>query len=95
MEISTLDNTVTIAGNIKTVNDFQEIKQSLDSLTARQKNITISIKESLSITSSVIGYFNKLVLKDKINIQMNIGNNQLLELFDELNLSSIFKVKKV
>ena len=94
MEISTSNNTVTITGNIKTVNDFQEIKQSLDTLTARQKNITINIKESLSITSSVIGYFNKLILKDKVTIQMNIGNNQLLELFDELNLSSTFKAKK-
>jgi len=95
MEISTLDNVATITGNIKTVNDFQEIKQSLDALSARQKNITINITESLSITSSVIGYFNKLVLKDQIVIEMNIGNKQLLELFDELNLSAIFKVNEV
>ena len=95
MEISLNHNTVTILGNIKTVNDFQEIKKSIDSLVSTHKSIVIDIRESLSITSSVIGYFNKLVLKDKISIQMNIGNAQLLELFDDLNLTSVFKARKV
>ncbi len=94
MEISTSGNTVTISGNIKSVSDYQAIKTSLDAL-VRNSSIVINIKDSISITSSVIGYFNKLVLKDKINIEMNIGNEQLMELLQDLNLASIFNARKV
>jgi len=94
MEISTSGNTVTIAGNIKSVSDYQTIKTSLDAL-IRNSSIVINITDSISITSSVIGYFNKLVLKDKINIEMNIGNEQLMELLQDLNLASIFNARKV
>ena len=95
MEISINSNSVTINGNIKSVSDFQTIKSSVDSLVSQHKNIVVNIPESLSITSSVIGYFNKLVLKDKISINMNVGNAQLIELLNDLNLASIFKAKKV
>ena len=94
MEISTSGNKVTIDGNIKSVSDYQTIKSTLDAL-AMNSNITINITDSISITSSVIGYFNKLVLKDKKNIEMNIGNEQLMELLEDLNLASIFNAKKV
>jgi len=94
MEISTSGNTVTISGNIKSVSDYQTIKTSLDAL-IRNSSIIINITDSISITSSVIGYFNKLVLKDKINIEMHIGNEQLMELLQDLNLASIFNARKV
>ena len=94
MQISTSSNIVTINGNIKKVSDFQEIKISIDTVVTQHKSITIHIVDSLSITSSVIGYFNKLVLIDKINIQMKIGNSQLLELLEDLNLKSVFKARK-
>lgn len=95
MEISISGNSITINGNIKSVSNFQEIKSSLDSLTNQNKSIMINIKDSMSITSSVIGYFNKLILKDKIDIQINVGNDQLFELLNELNLVSIFRAKRV
>jgi len=94
MEISTSSNIITIKGNIKSVKDFQEIKMTADAIKGDHKSITVNIIDSLSITSSVIGYFNKLILKDKINIQMNIGNAKLLELLSDLNLTSVFKAKK-
>lgn len=95
MEISASSNIVTINGNIKSINDFQEIKQTLDNVTSQNKNITINVIDSLSITSSVIGYLNKLVLKDNIIINMNIGDVQLLNLLEDLNLTSTFKAKKL
>ncbi len=94
MEISTSGNTVTISGNIKSVSDYQSIKSTIDAL-AMNDSITINITDSISITSSVIGYFNKLVLKDKKNIDMRIGNEQLMELLQDLNLASIFNARKV
>jgi len=95
MEISVSSNVITITGNVKSVNNFQELKRNIDTMVNQHNSITINIKDSLSITSSVIGYFNKLVLKDKIDLNINVGNSQLLELLDELNLVSVFKAKKV
>ena len=95
MEISSSSNTITITGNIKSISDFSTIKNLIDGTIVNNKNITINIVDSLSITSSVIGYFNKLILKDKINIDMKVGNDQLLHLLDDLNLRSTFKARKV
>ena len=93
MKISVSGNVVTISGNIKSISDYQDIKNLLDTL--ENKNVVINIKDSISITSSVIGYLNKLVLKDKVRIQMNIGNEQLMKLLEDLNLVSVFNAKKV
>ena len=94
MEIEASSNNVKINGNIKTVSDFQKIKQKLDAVTKEHKNLVIHMIDSLSITSSVIGYLNKLVLKDNIQIQMKVGNEQLLELLSDLSLISTFNAKK-
>lgn len=94
MEIETSLNTIKITGNIKSISDFQHIKESVDDLILQHKHININIADSLSITSSVIGYLNKLVLKDNIDIQMHVGNEQLLHLLDDLNLISTFKAKR-
>ena len=95
MEISVSANNVVITGNIKTINDYQQIKESLDKLTQNHKHIIITIQDSISITSSVIGYLNKLVLKDNIDIEIKVGDAQLMELFEDLNLVSLFKVKRI
>ena len=94
MDLSTNSNTITIDGNIKSIADFQQIKTNTDALAKSHKNITIKITDSLSITSSVIGYFNKLVLKDGIHISMSIGNDQLMSLLNDLNLVSTFNASK-
>ncbi|MBS4067081.1 MAG: hypothetical protein WC279_04570 [Sulfurimonas sp.] len=94
MELEVSSNTLVIKGNIKSINDFQNIKQRVDAMTVENKLININILDSLSITSSVIGYFNKLVLKDNIDIYMNVKNEQLLHLLDDLNLISTFKAKR-
>ncbi|WP_373002727.1 hypothetical protein [Sulfurimonas sp.] len=94
MEITSSSNTINITGNIKSINNFSEIKNLIDSVVTQHKSITINIIDSLSITSSVIGYFNKLILKDNINIEMRIGNDQLMHLLTDLNLASTFKARK-
>ena len=94
MELEVSSNTLVIKGNIKSINDFQNIKQKVDAMVVNNRLIYINIVDSLSITSSVIGYFNKLVLKDSIDIYMNVKNEQLLNLLDDLNLISIFKAKR-
>ena len=94
MNISSSTNIVTITGNIKSVSDFQDIKSVIDSLKDSTSTITLDIQDSISITSSVIGYLNKLVLKDSIDLNMKIGNEQLIHLLEDLNLIATFKAKK-
>ncbi len=95
MDIEVSSEHITITGNIKSVSDFQQIKSAVDNAVSQHKNIFIHIVDSLSMTSSVIGYFNKLVLKDGINLQIKVGNQQLLDLLNDLHLTSTFKVHKV
>lgn len=95
MEILTNGNKVTIEGNIKSIGDFQKIKASLDELTTTVNAIELFIGDSLSITSSVIGYFNKLVLKDKIELHLHVGNEMLYNLLEDLDLIKKLKVQKI
>lgn len=95
MQVTISSNSITIVGNIKSVNDYQEIKTAVGSLVNDNKNINLIIKDSLSITSSVIGYLNKLVLKDGIKINMRVGDPQLMELLEDLNLKSVFNASKI
>lgn len=95
MEISTDGNKVTILGNIKSNHDFQTIKNSVDGMITNHKSITVDVKDSLSFTSATIGYFNRIILKDKINVNINVGDNDLYHLLDDLNLTATFKLRKV
>ncbi len=95
MDISASANRVTIKGNIKSIQDYQKIKDVIDEIIKTNKYVVLNIEDSISVTSSVIGYFNKLVLKDNIDLQINVGDEQLMELFQDLNLVSLFKIKKV
>ncbi|WP_457749307.1 hypothetical protein [Sulfurimonas sp.] len=95
MNIAASSNRVTINGNIKSIQDYQNIKEVIDEIVKTNKHIILNITDSISITSSVIGYFNKLVLKDNVDLQINVGDAQLMNLFEDLNLISLFKVKKV
>jgi hypothetical protein len=94
MEITASSNTIKITGNIKSVSDYQKIKSTVDSVIATHGTIILDIRDSISITSSIIGYLNKLVLKDKIALSMRVGNGQLLELLEDLNLIELLGVRK-
>ncbi len=94
MEITNKGAIVTIEGNIKSIGDLQKIKFCLDNITNQNKSITLEIINSISITSSVIGYLTKLIYKDKIDITMNVKDERLYYLLDELNLISQFNVQK-
>lgn len=94
MEITSSSSTIKITGNIKSIKDFSQIKSHTDNVVSKHKNIVINIVDSLSITSSVIGYFNKLVLKDKIKIEMRVGDEQLMHLLTDLHLDSTFNARK-
>lgn len=92
MTISQQGNTVNIEGNIKSIGDFEQIKMALDGMKNVYDSIVLNIIDSISITSSVIGYLMKLVNEGK-NIYINVGSEDLYGLFDDLNLRNTFSVK--
>jgi len=87
---------ITIDGSIKSVEDFNNIKETLEPMvSAAPESITINIINSISITSSVIGLFLKAVQKDGININVNVNDERLESLLDDLSLKEVFNVQKV
>lgn len=85
---------VTINGEIKTVNDYLQIKQTMlplveDGLDA----ITVKITSSSLITSALIGFFLRLVHENNIKLTIYAGNERLLKMFDVMKLTNTFDVR--
>ena len=82
---------LTITGNIKSTADFLSIRDLVtETLWGGGREVTVRIHESLSMPSSVIGFFVKLVNRDKVRLILIIQDPRLLELIDELSLTSTF-----
>jgi len=94
MDVTCQGTVVTIVGNIKSIADFQTIKKNVDDVVAQNKRVDFIIADSISMTSSVIGYLTKLVYQDKVSMSMKIGDERLHQLLDDLNVTSLFGVKK-
>lgn len=82
---------LTITGNIKSIDDSILIK---DTINAIRKdgilNLRMIIKDSFSITSTVIGHLLKLVQHDKVMLSMTIGDPRLYDVLLELNIAQAF-----
>ena len=95
MKVEVSNSTLKIVGNIKSIGDFQEIKNALDTMKNTHKSISLSIVDSISMTSSVVGYLVKLIHKDGVNVSISLGDKRLYSLLEELGLVSEFNVKVV
>ncbi|MBF0320389.1 MAG: hypothetical protein HQL01_11370 [Nitrospirae bacterium] len=97
MEIEkTTNSEAVISGHIKTIEDYTKIKQTVNSMvTGEGCTIIVKIPDSISITSSIIGYFLKLVFENKTDLQLHVKEQKLYNLLEVLNLLTVFKVQKV
>lgn len=85
-----------IDGNIKTLEDYQRIRAMVLDMIANDCNrITLAITDSLSMTSSVIGFLLKVVHQDGVTLSIRVHDERLYSLLDELNLLKVFGVTKV
>lgn len=90
LELSGPDR-ITVRGNIKTTQDYLDIRQMVSDVVARGREaVHLDLLESLSMPSAVIGFFVKLVNRDKIKVSMTVHDPRLLELLDELCLRELF-----
>ena len=87
----TAANEITITGNIKSTDDYLAIRAMVTELQGIGLSaLTLRIDESLSMPSSVIGFFVKLAHRDKVRLSMLIQDPRLLELLEELCLVETF-----
>ena len=86
-------NELTITGNIKSIEDSLKIKGEITRIIKIDgPKIKLLIKDSFSMTSTVIGFLMKLVHNDKIQISTSVGDSRLYDLLDELNLVQLLNV---
>lgn len=87
-------NQITIEGNIKTIEDYLAIKKIVTSMVdAGSTQIVLIICNSISMPSSVLGFFVKLVNQDNIRVSMQVVEQCLYELLEELGMVGLFNVK--
>ena len=95
MEIHRHGSEIIINGNIKNTADYQLIKDNANSLVqSGTKSIIVKTPESFSMTSSVIGFFIKVIFQDKVTIHVYVKDDRLYSLLEDLNLIETFKVQK-
>lgn len=95
MEIKRNGSEIIISGNIKNTTDYQAIKDNVNELIkSGSKSIIVKTPESFSMTSSVIGFFIKVIFQDKVPIHVYVKDDRLYSLLEDLNLLDTFKVQK-
>lgn len=89
-------NELTITGNIKSPKDYQLIKQHMtDLVDAGVDRVIIRTPESFSITSSVIGFFMKVIFQDHVRITLYVKDKRLYSLLEDLQLVETFNVIQI
>jgi len=89
-------NELTISGHIKKTENYFDLKRTLtEMLEDGAKDFIIKISESITITSSVIGLFLRLINEDKVKVTMHVGEDQLYQLLDSLNMLKVFNVTRL
>jgi anti-anti-sigma regulatory factor len=85
---------IIIYGNIRSTDDVNKIKESLSSqLLKNGASITIDIKDSFAMPSAMIGFLMKLVEQNQVTLTLHIADERLVELLDDLGLSTTFHIK--
>ena len=95
LEINTYGNAITIRGNIKSIEHYNQIKNVVDDMVGHNKNIIIKLIDSISLTSSVIGYFSKLINVDGVHLELHVKDDSLAELLNDLGLQSTFNIRRL
>ncbi|MCM0082617.1 hypothetical protein L4X63_13535 [Geomonas sp. Red32] len=86
---------LTIYGNIKSVEDYLAIRDAVNGIVAGGAgDILLRIPESFSMPSSVIGFLLQAVNQKRCKIAMLVGDNNLYELLDEMNLLPVLHATK-
>jgi len=97
MEVSATGTAeVTVLGHIKSIEDYQKIKDTVKGIVnSGNKSIVVKLPDSISMTSSVIGFFLKLINADHVKITMLVKDDRLYGILDAMKLITVFDVQKM
>ncbi|MGE4319059.1 MAG: hypothetical protein AB7E96_09190 [Deferribacterales bacterium] len=88
-------NRIIITGDVKSLDNYSEIRKSIQEfIDTGEKYLTVDIADSMIITSSLIGYFTKIIHADGIKLTIVVHSERLYDLLEDLNLTAMFNVKK-
>jgi len=93
IKIESVGNRIKIKGNVKSIAHYNDIKSSIDKIIQNQKDVVVELVDSVSLTSSTIGYFTKIVNVDNVALRLYVGDDRLFRLLDDLGLIQVFNVK--
>lgn len=95
MKITSDGNRITISGMINSQEDYEEMKEKfMEVVNSGVKDIIVFTPEPFSFTSSVVGFFTKIIFRDKVYLTMYIKDRLLYGLMEDLNLIETFNIKK-
>ncbi len=88
-------NVMRLGGDVKTIENYVELKRRLTEFIASgEKELTIEITDSMSINSSIIGFFTKIIHRDGISLSLKVHDKKLYSLLCDLNLIKFFNVRQ-
>lgn len=93
MELSNNHSHITIKGIVKGFADVQALKNYIESVSANNTSLVLEFIDAYALPSSIVGYLNKKIHSDGINITLIVHQKELYELIDMLALLEIFHVK--
>lgn len=95
IKIDSSGNKITVKGNIKSITHYNQIKNIIDDMVANNKAIVIHLVDSISLTSSIIGYFSKLTNVNGIILKLFVNDDHLFNLLEDLGLTQTFNVQRL
>ena len=94
LKIERVGNKLRVEGNVKSISHYNDIKGNIDQIIQTQKDVTVELVDSMSLTSSVIGYFTKIVNVDNVMLRLYVRDERLLSLLDDLGLVQVLNVQR-
>jgi hypothetical protein len=89
-------NELSITGNIKSIEDGIAIKDAVTALKEQgATGVVLKVKDSFSMTSTVIGFLMKLVNIDRIKVTLVVGDGRLYQLLENLSLVQSFNIRLI
>ena len=94
ISLNVKNNEVIVSGDVVSISDYWLIKEKVINLVEKgHKEIIITFNDAEFLSSSIIGFFLKLVLKDRINLKLKAKNPQFRSFMEILGLVKTFQIE--
>jgi len=90
-------STIYVDGNMKNLENTQNLIDIIENIIkdANQIYLKINIKNSLTVTSTFIGFLIHKINFNNIDLNIGVYDDRLYDLFDMLELIETFNVEKI